>query len=198
MKNYPNYYCGRPLTKLRLALAGDETGRIDVMADILGKRDASVPQTPTRVSEPSRLSQLPKRFFKDVSVKQEQDRHVIKLDDKPVRTPSQALLASHSCEVAQMIAEEWRQQGERIDPTSMPVTRLANTAIDGVSTDMQAVKEDIVRFASSDLLCYRADGPEALIQLQSQIWDPWIDWAQTALGAQLCIGRGCHVYRAVS
>lgn len=160
------------------------------MVEIFGKPHGETTHTPTKVKEPSRTSQLPKRFYKGVSVELREGMYCVLLDEKPVKTPSKALLASHSKPVATMIAREWEDQNQRIDPMTMPVTRLANTAIDGVVGDMQAVKEDIVRFASSDLLCYRADAPEALVELQNHAWDKWIDWAQSELGSRFVLAEG--------
>ena len=88
------------------------------------------------------------------------------------------------------MADEFAAQVETIDPVSMPVTRLVNTAIDGVATDPQAVLEDILRFASSDLLCYRADGPQGLVIRQNEHWDPVIDWARATLGARFNLAEG--------
>lgn len=160
------------------------------MADILGERDENVPETPTRVSEPSRKSQLPKRFYKEVDVAEQDGLHVVKLDDRPVKTPGKAPLGSNSPDIAEAMAEEWREQKEVIDPMTMPVTRLVNTAIDGVASDLQVVQEDIVRFASSDMLCYRADGPSGLDDLHREHWDPLIDWCHVALGARFSLAQG--------
>ncbi|MCR6650551.1 MAG: hypothetical protein NVV73_03140 [Cellvibrionaceae bacterium] len=72
----------------------------------------------------------------------------------------------------------------------MPMLRLANTAIDGVANEMQAVLEDVMRFSSSDLLCYRADAPDGLVARQAEFWDPVLDWAQSALGARFFLAEG--------
>ena len=97
-----------------------------------------------------------------------------------------------------MVAEEWNAQTERIDPMTMPLTRLLNTAVDGVATDPQAVKEDIVRFAGTDMLCYRAGEPNELVVLQREQWDPWIDWAQSALGCRFELAEGVmHIEQPV-
>jgi len=151
------------------------------MTDILGDRDPNVPETPTRVAEPSRVSQLPKRFYKEVTVLDTEDGcFQIGLDERPVKTPGRNDLVLKSKVLAENVAAEWDAQEERIDPMAMPLTRLINTAIDGVATDPQAVKEDIVRFAGTDMLCYRAGTPDDLVKRQTELWDPWIDWAQSS------------------
>ncbi len=160
------------------------------MNDILGERDSNVPDTPTRVSEPSRESQLPKRFYKAVEVVEIDGLFRVELDGRPIRTPGKKHLELSSANVMSNIAAEWDVQAERIDPLTMPYTRLTNTAIDGVARDMQAVKEDIVRYASSDLLCYRADQPEGLVARQMALWDPVLEWAQMGLGAQFETAQG--------
>ena len=72
----------------------------------------------------------------------------------------------------------------------MPLTRLANTALDGVAQDPQAVAEDIVRYSGSDMLCYRAGEPRELVARQAEAWDPLIDWARSALGARFVLAEG--------
>jgi chaperone required for assembly of F1-ATPase len=159
--------------------------------DILSAGEANGQGGPTRVAEPSRESQLPKRFYKDVSVLlEDENRFTLALDDKPVRTPGRMPLAVDSKPIADATAAEWSAQGERIDPMTMPLTRLLNTAIDGVANEAQAVKEDIVRYAGTDLLCYRATGPEGLIARQRALWDPLLEWAQTFHNAPLTIAEG--------
>jgi chaperone required for assembly of F1-ATPase len=107
-----------------------------------------------------------------------------------VRTPGKALLALPNEAAARLVADEFDAQAETIDPVSMPVLRLVNTAIDGVASDPQAVLEDILRFASSDMLCYRADAPQGLVDRQNAHWDPVIDWARSALGARFNLAEG--------
>jgi len=160
------------------------------MRDILGERDAAVPERPTRVAEPSRESQLPKRFYETAEVAEEQGVFGLLLDGRPVRTPGKSKLAFPRYDLAHVARKEWEDQGERIDPMTMPLTRLANTAIDGVATDMQAVKEDVIRYAGTDMLCYRAATPPPLVELQRERWDPLIEWAQIALGARLVLAEG--------
>ncbi len=160
------------------------------MSDILGERDEAVPAQPTRVAEPSRESQLPKRFYKDASVAERDGKYAVELDGRSVKTPGKQALAFASLTIAEVVVEEWRSQKEHIDPLTMPMTRLANTAIDGVASDMQAVKEDVVRYAGTDMLCYRTSGPQGLIDRQNEMWDPLIDWAQATLGARLSLAEG--------
>src|SRR5690606_31001229 len=105
-------------------------------------------------------------------------------------TPGRALLALPAERAAQLVADEFAAQRETLDLASMPAYRLVNTAIDGVASDPQAVLEDILRFSSSDLLCYRADGPGALVSRQNEAWDPVIDWARAVLGARFLLAEG--------
>jgi chaperone required for assembly of F1-ATPase len=136
-------------------------------------------------------SKLPKRFYKDVTVEAgDGDGTALLLDGKPVRTPGKTPLVLPSRALADAVAEEWRAQGERIDPQTMPLTRLANSAIDGVIGREQAVMDDILAFAGSDLLCYRAEGPGGLTEAQSTHWDPVLAWARQALGARLVLSQG--------
>jgi chaperone required for assembly of F1-ATPase len=135
-------------------------------------------------------SQLPKRFYKTVATEDRGRGSALTLDGKPVRTPGKMLLALPSRALADAVAEEWRAQGERIDPATMPLTRLANSAIDGVAGREQAVIDDVLAFAGSDLLCYRAQGPRGLTETQSKHWDPVLAWAKQALGAKLVLAAG--------
>ncbi|WAC25948.1 ATP12 family chaperone protein [Ancylobacter sp. SL191] len=114
----------------------------------------------------------------------------IELDGRPVRTPGRRIVQVPVCELAEVMAAEWAGQGEFIDPMTMPVTRLVNSALDGVEANRDAVAAEIVRYAGSDLLCYRTDGPAALVALQSQIWDPLLDWAREEIGATFFLSEG--------
>ena len=107
-----------------------------------------------------------------------------------MRTPGGKPVVLPTEKAAALVADEFAAQGEKIDPVTMPVTRLVNTAIDGVATDTQAVLEDILRFSSSDLVCYRADAPTGWSHRQAEAWDPIIDWARSALGARFFLAEG--------
>lgn len=134
---------------------------------------------------------LPKRFYKEVAVRAEGGGAAAPLlDGKPVRTPGKAPLTLPTRALAEAVAEEWRAQGERIDPSTMPLTRLANSAIDGVAGREEAVIGDIAKHAAADLLCYRAEGPEALVAAQGKHWDPVLAFARKSLRAPLLLSEG--------
>jgi chaperone required for assembly of F1-ATPase len=140
-----------------------------------------------------------KCFYKDVTIAPEGDGVTVLLDGKPIRTPAKAKLILPSLALAEAIAEEWRAQTERIDPETMRLTKLANSAIDGVSARENEVIGDIVGYAGSDLLCYRADGPEGLVAKQSEHWDPVLAWAREDLGAPLKLSKDVvHVEQAAA
>ncbi|MBB5684365.1 ATP12 family chaperone protein [Sphingobium boeckii] len=115
-----------------------------------------------------------KRFYKDAAATP--DRGVA-LDGRPVRTPGKALLAVPTDALADAIAAEWHAQGEDIDPRSMHLTGLANAAIDRVAGDPATFAAGLSAYGESDLLCYRAESPQALVSRQSAAWDPLLNWA---------------------
>ncbi|MGX5828623.1 ATP12 family chaperone protein [Mesorhizobium sp. 43Arga] len=161
----------------------------DILNDLEAGKYLSDPD-PVRRAQIQMKTPLPKRFYKTASVAPMEGGFAVHLDGKPVRTPGKALLALPTEAAAVLVADEFAEQGETINPVTMPVMRLVNTAIDGVASDPQAVLEDILRFASSDLLCYRADAPQGLVERQNEQWDPVIDWARTALGARFNLAEG--------
>jgi chaperone required for assembly of F1-ATPase len=131
-----------------------------------------------------------KRFYRAVSVDAADRGFRVLLDGKPVRTPAQRELALPNKPLAEAVAAEWEAQGERIDPGTMPLTRLVNTALDGVCGREAQVRADIARYAASDLVCYRAEEPAELVRRQAEAWDPIVAWVRAALGANLVVGRG--------
>lgn len=163
----------------------------DTMRDILSRPEAEVEMDPTRRAQKQMQKPRAKRFYKEASTARDDDgTYRILLDGRPVRTPARNLLALPSETLAEAVAEEWRAQGVEIDPSTMPLTRLSNTALDGVASDMQAVAEDVLRYAGTDLLCYRAEGPEGLVARQAEAWDPVIDWVASDLGARFVMAEG--------
>jgi chaperone required for assembly of F1-ATPase len=161
----------------------------DILNDLEAGKHLSDPD-PVRRAQIQMKTHLPKRFYEAVSVAPLEDGFAVHLDGKPVRTPGKALLALPTERAAALVAEEFAAQGETINAVTMPVLRLVNTAIDGVASDPQAVLEDVLRFASSDLLCYRADAPQGLVDRQNQHWDPVLDWARGTLGARFNLAEG--------
>jgi chaperone required for assembly of F1-ATPase len=131
-----------------------------------------------------------KRFYEEVSVANRPGGLAVLLDGKPIRTPAGAQLTLPTKALAEAVAEEWRGQTDRIRPESMVLTKLANTAIDRVAPNNAAVVEQILVFAKSDLVCYRADAPEELVRRQADMWDPLLDWVQQRYGAPLRTGAG--------
>lgn len=145
---------------------------------------------PTRRAQELSRAELPRRFYKEASVASEAEGHVVRLDERTVKTPARHLLALPTRDLAEAVAEEWRSQGERIDPATMPVNRIVNSALDGVAVSADAVREDVVRFLGSDLLCYRAEGPEGLVARQTDTWDPPLAWARETHGLDLRLAGG--------
>ena len=133
---------------------------------------------------------LPRRFYKSVTVEAVDAAHRVLLDGKAMRTPAKAMFAAPTRALAEAIAAEWEAQREHIDPAAMPLTRLANSAIDGVRPQVAAVRDDIVKYAASDLVCYRAPQPEALVRRQAESWDPILAWSRDALGASFVVADG--------
>lgn len=120
-----------------------------------------------------------KRFYKDVSVSPVDSAYAISLDGRPMKTPQRNPLAVPASGLADAIAAEWAAQGEDIIPASMPLTGLAQGALDQVDNERERIVSRIAAFADSDMLYYRADqGQQALIDHQAEHWDPLLDWAR--------------------
>lgn len=127
----------------------------------------------------------PKRFWKETSVEATEGGFQVVLDGRPVRTPAKAPLVLPTRALAEALAVEWEAQEELVTPATMPMTRSANSAIDKVTVQRAEVAEMLAAYGDSDLLCYRADGPEGLIARQAAAWDPLLEWAAETLGARL-------------
>jgi chaperone required for assembly of F1-ATPase len=140
--------------------------------------------------EPARKAILPKRFYERVETEDQVGGASLRLDGMPVHTPGKAELVLPTKALAEAVADEWRRQGERIDLATMPLTRLSNSVIDGVKGREDAVKDDILGYGRSDLVCYRAEGPEKLVALQTKHWDPVVAWAKKKLHAPMHLAEG--------
>ncbi|TYB88491.1 ATP12 family chaperone protein [Oceaniovalibus sp. ACAM 378] len=131
-----------------------------------------------------------KRFWSDVSLEATADGFGIRLDGRPVRTPGKRELLVPTQALAEVIADEWRAQAQVIDPSTMPATRSANSALEKVAPHRAVVQGEIAGYAETDLLCYRATGPAELIARQAAAWDPLLEWATTSLDARLLVTVG--------
>jgi len=144
-----------------------------------------------------------KRFYKSVTVQRaelsdinvgdgppETQAYTVSLDGRAVRTPGKAYLWVPNTALAEAIAEEWRGQGDDIEPAQMDLTRIANAAVDRVVPRRRAVIDDLVNYGVADLVCYRADAPVELIRRQTETWQPLVDWARDQYGAELIVGAG--------
>lgn len=146
---------------------------------------------PVRRAQIQMKAPLPKRFYETVGVAEDDEGgFAILLDGRAVRTPTKRKLALPTRPAAELVAGEWAAQQEAINPVVMPATRLANTVLDGVALDPQAVFEDILRYSASDMICYRADTPRELVALQAERWDPVLQWASDRLGARFILAEG--------
>jgi len=132
-----------------------------------------------------------KRFYKEAAVIPLDDgAWGVTLDTRPIRTPAGAVLSVPTEALARAIAAEWDAQEEEIRPLSMPMMRLAATAIDRIGHERDAVVEQIAAYGGSDLLCYRADIPKELADRQEETWQPLLDWLAEAHGASLSVTEG--------
>jgi chaperone required for assembly of F1-ATPase len=161
------------------------------MRDILNETHEHLSDPdPVRRAQIQMSKPLPKRFYKDVGIGEEDGRFTILLDQRPVKTPAKKTLSLPTRAAADLVATEWQAQAEVINPGTMPVTRLVNSALDGVANEIDAVLEDIVKYAGTDLVCYRADTPQSLIGAQAAKWDPVLDWAAETIGARFILAEG--------
>ena len=132
-----------------------------------------------------------KRFYKDASASAAADgNYTVLLDGKAVKTPTRAMLALPNLALAEAVAEEWRTQGEELKTESMPLTRLTFAAIDVVTPKREGIAQQILKYAHSDLLSYRAENPPELVMRQAHAWDPLLDWAAETYGAWLRVVSG--------
>lgn len=128
-----------------------------------------------------------KRFWSEVSC---DAGGGVLLDGRPVRTPGRAPLALPTPALAEAVAGEWRAVGETLDPRAMPLTGLANAAIDRIAPDPAPFVAAIAHYGESDLLCYRADTPAALVARQQQAWEPLLAWARRRYDVHFAVTTG--------
>lgn len=131
-----------------------------------------------------------KRFWKEVAVVTDDGGWGIALDGRPVRTPQRAPLAVGSPTLAEAIAAEWRDVGEKINPAAMPLTGLTNAAIDLATPDLAAFAAPVAAYAQSDLFCYRDTRDAALQAEQAAAWNPLLAWAEERYGINFTLTQG--------
>jgi chaperone required for assembly of F1-ATPase len=131
-----------------------------------------------------------KRFYTEAAATGTAAPFGVALDGRPVRTPARAALTLPTASLAHAIAAEWAAQDGAINPRTMPLTGLANAAIDRVTPDPASFAARLAAYAESELLAYRADGPESLVARQAALWDPWLAWAAAAHDARFRLITG--------
>ena len=131
-----------------------------------------------------------KRFWTEVAITEADGGWAITLDGRPLKTPARATLVVDSLPLAEAIADEWRACTEEIDPRTMPLTGLANAAVDHVAPRPHVFAKDLARYAEGDLLCYRADHPPGLVAAQAAAWDPLVAWARQRFDVDFVVATG--------
>jgi chaperone required for assembly of F1-ATPase len=167
------------------------------MRDIFSEMFENQPLDPMEAARRNVRPVLRKRFYRQAHVGEAEGRFALLVDEKPVKTPARRALAAPARALADELAAEWNAQAELIDPARMPLTRLANAVIDAVAEAMQPVAEEVAKYLATDLLCYRAERPEGLIERQALAWDPVLTWAREDIGARFVLAEGVmHVAQA--
>ena len=160
------------------------------MRDLFEEIFANQPLDPTEAARRGMRPHLRRRFYARAEVAEGEDGFAVLLDGRPVKTPARRTLAAPTRALAEALAAEWEAQRDVVDPAKMPLTRLANSIIDGVADAPAAVAAEAEKYLASDLVCYRAEGPDGLVARQAGAWDPVIAWAREALGARFVVGEG--------
>jgi chaperone required for assembly of F1-ATPase len=165
--------------------------RIELVRDLLNDLENGKPG-PMQIAQRAMRPVLPKRFYKDVTVGEAEGGFAVLLDGKIAKTPAQQPLVLPKRAIAEAVAAEWAAPERDIHPSKMPLTRLANLAIDRVATEAIGIAEEIVHYASSDHVLYRAAEPKDLVAAQSKNWDPIVNWARDDLGANFALAEGIN------
>ena len=160
------------------------------MRDLFEEIFANQPLDPTEAARRGMRPHLRRRFYARAEVAEGEGGFAVLLDGRPVKTPARRTLAAPTRALAEALAAEWEAQRDVVDPAKMPLTRLANSINDGVADTPAAVAAEAQKYLASDLVCYRAEGPDGLVARQAGAWDPVIAWAREALGARFVVGEG--------
>src|SRR5215471_5326967 len=164
--------------------------RSGCMANPFEEIFAPSPLDPTEAARRAVRPALKQRFYRSAGVAEVAEGFAVTLDGRPVRTPARRTLAAPTRALGEALAAEWEAQADVIDPARMPLTRLANTIIDGVAAASREIAAEIEKYLGSDLVCYRAEGPDRLVVRQANRWDPILAFARAALGARFEISYG--------
>ena len=136
------------------------------------------------------------RFYKSVDVIElDSGKWQVRLDARPAKTPAGNLLEMPTQALAEAVAGEWGAQTGEMRPESMPLTRIANTALDRIAVQRETAIAELMRFAATDLLCFRAHEPERLVELEAAAWDPLLEWLGEQYGVGLRISTGIAAVR---
>jgi chaperone required for assembly of F1-ATPase len=160
------------------------------MRDLLEEIFTNNPIDPTEAARRPQRPAVKRRFYKSVGLAPDRDGFAIELDGRPVKTPARRPLAVPTRPLGEAIAAEWEAQTEVVDPARMPLTRLANTIIDGVAAAAPEIVAELEKYLGSDLVFYRAETPAALLARQARLWDPILGFAREALDAHFVMTQG--------
>jgi chaperone required for assembly of F1-ATPase len=160
------------------------------MRELFDEAAGQSPLDPQEAVRRAARAPLRKRFYKEAGVAEAEGGFAITLDGKPIRTPSGRQVVIPSRDLAEAVAAEWSNQKETLDPTTMPLTRIANSVIEGVVDRVELVSDDLASYFQSDLLFYRAGHPEGLVAREAAHWDPVLFWAAETLGAHFILSEG--------
>lgn len=127
----------------------------------------------------------PKRFYEQVSIEKDGSAFQLLLDGRKVKTKSQNRLVVPYASLGESVKEEWEGQGEHIDSASMPMTNLVSTALDADDETVNFWREEVIKFLGTDLVCYRANSPQELVDAQAKAWDQYLDWFAEEFSARL-------------
>lgn len=164
--------------------------RDDLTQNWFGDGEDPARYDPVRSARAALKTPLPKRFYAAVSIEAREGAHALMLDGRPAKTRLRNPLATETAAAAALLAAEWAAQGEHIDPATMPLTRILHAAIDHVAGAREEVIADILKYAGSDLVCYRAGEPERLVALEARHWDPVLAHIHAAHGARFLLSEG--------
>jgi chaperone required for assembly of F1-ATPase len=160
------------------------------MRDLFESIFPDEPLDPMAAARRGMRPQLRRRFYQRAEVEDAENEFRLLLDGRPVKTPARRTLAAPTRALAQQLAAEWDAQHDVVDPAKMPLTRLANSIIDGVIDAPSAVALEVERYLACDLVFYRAGGPAGLVMLQAKAWDPVLAWAREAIDARFLLAEG--------